>query len=198
MVEKKTLSKVVMLGDMGVGKTTLLNKFLGEKSSGKATVGQDFRKKDLKIGNAMVTLQVWDPAGQEKFQALGFAFYRGSNACLLAFDVSNKASFDKLDEWKKNFLEHASPAEPSKFPFILVGNKTDLARVVSEKDARDWCAKNGGCAYFETCATTGDGVEQAFGKCAELTAKSDESDAFGMPTSLGGATGAMKLDQASS
>lgn len=63
MVEKKILSKVVMLGDMGVGKTTLLNKFLGVKSSGKATLSQDFRKKDLKIGNAMVTLQVWDPAG---------------------------------------------------------------------------------------------------------------------------------------
>lgn len=63
MVEKRILSKVVMLGDMGVGKTTLLNSFLGGKPTSKATVGQDFRKKDVKIGNASVTLQVWDPAG---------------------------------------------------------------------------------------------------------------------------------------
>jgi small GTP-binding protein len=67
MVEKKILSKVCMLGDMAVGKTTLLNSFLGGKPTGKATVGQDFRKKDIKVGNAMVTLQVWDPSGQEKF-----------------------------------------------------------------------------------------------------------------------------------
>lgn len=143
----------------------------------------------------MVTMQVWDPAGQEQFQALGYAFYRGSNACILVFDVSNKASFDKLDEWKKNFLENASPADPSKFPFILIGNKTDQQRVVTDKEARDWCARNGAIPYFETQAVAGTGVETAFNKCAELTAKaSDSSDALGMPTSLGGASGAMKLD----
>ena len=66
MVEKKVLSKVVLLGDMGVGKTTLLNSFMGAGSA-KATVGSDFRKKDVKIGNTTNTLQVWDTAGQEQF-----------------------------------------------------------------------------------------------------------------------------------
>ena len=63
MVEKKVLSKVVMLGDINIGKTTLLNSFLGVTAPAKASVGQDFRKKEVKIGNNMVTLQVWDPAG---------------------------------------------------------------------------------------------------------------------------------------
>ncbi len=66
MVEKKVLSKVVLLGDMGVGKTTLLNSFMGAGQA-KATVGSDFRKKDVKVGNTTNTLQVWDTAGQEQF-----------------------------------------------------------------------------------------------------------------------------------
>ena len=67
MVEKKVLSKVVLLGDMGVGKTTLLNSFMGSGQAAKATVGSDFRKKDIKVGNTTNTLQVWDTAGQEQF-----------------------------------------------------------------------------------------------------------------------------------
>ncbi len=73
MVEKKVLSKVVLLGDMGVGKTTLLNSFMDESTTllnsfmgagqAKATVGSDFRKKDIKVGNTTNTLQVWDTAG---------------------------------------------------------------------------------------------------------------------------------------
>ena len=65
MVEKKVLTKVVLLGDMGVGKTTLLNSFMGGNQGSKATVGSDFRKKDVKVGNTTNTLQVWDTAGQE-------------------------------------------------------------------------------------------------------------------------------------
>ena len=66
MVEKKVLTKVVLLGDMGVGKTTLLNSFMGAGNK-QATVGTDTRKKDVKVGNTTNTLQVWDTAGQEQF-----------------------------------------------------------------------------------------------------------------------------------
>ena len=86
-------------------------------------------------------------------------------------------------------MEHAAPSDPAKFPFVLVGNKTDTARVVSEADAKSWCAQNGNCPYFETCATKGENVETAFRKCAELAAAQMGSSGFdmGMPTSLGGA-----------
>ncbi len=65
MVEKKAMAKVVLLGEMGVGKTTLLNSFMGNQGVSKATVGNDFKKKDLRVENTIVTLQVWDTAGQE-------------------------------------------------------------------------------------------------------------------------------------
>lgn len=71
-------------------------------------------------------MQVWDTAGQERFESIGYAFYRGANCCLLVFDVSNKESFNALDKWKKNFINNAAPAQPEKFPFLVIGNKTDL------------------------------------------------------------------------
>ena len=99
-----------------------------------------------------MNLQIWDTAGQEKFNALSHAFYRGSNACGLVFDLSNTKSFDTLDNWKKNFLENAAPDKPESFPFVLIGNKTDTRSMEGDK-AKAWCAKNGNIPYFETCAT---------------------------------------------
>lgn len=77
---------------------------------------------------------MWDTAGQEKHSAaIGSAFYRGANSCILTFDLSSSASFDRLDFWKQNFIEKASPANAETFPFIVVGNKTDLERAVTRE-----------------------------------------------------------------
>jgi len=77
------------------------------------------------VNNTIVTVQIWDTAGQEKYQSIGYAFYRGADCCALCFDLTNKASFDNLNKWKAGFLEHAGPSDPDNFPFILVGNKCD-------------------------------------------------------------------------
>ena len=72
----------------------------------KPTIGADFfsKKVEVKTGNPgevmNVTLQVWDTAGQERYQSLGAAFYRGAEACVLVFDITNAASFDHLSHWK--------------------------------------------------------------------------------------------------
>ena len=143
-----------------------------------------------------VVIQTWDTAGQERHMSIGFAFYRGSNCCVLVFDLSNQASFDRLGFWKKNFLEQAAPANPGAFPFIVVGNKTDAARVVSRETASAWCANNGGYEYLETCATSGDGVENLFVRAGTKVMEQmmSNNDDF-MPTSLSGAAGAMKIDR---
>ena len=98
---KKVLSKVVLLGDMGVGKTTLLSAYTGNAGKSGASMGPDFKKKDLKIGNVDVNLQIWDTAGQEQFQALGFSYYRGANCCVLVFSVADRKSFESLSMWRK-------------------------------------------------------------------------------------------------
>ena len=163
MVEaKKFLAKLVLLGDMNVGKTSLINKFSGGDANPQATVGTDFKTKSITIDGQQVTLQMWDTAGQEKHASIGFAFYRGANCCILTYDLSNQESFDRLDFWKRNFLDKASPQNAEQFPFVVVGNKTDQDRVVSRDTAEAWCQNNGGYGYFETCATSGEGVSDLF------------------------------------
>ena len=197
MVEaKKFLAKVVLLGDMNVGKTSLINKFSGGDANPQATVGTDFKTKSITIDGQQVTLQMWDTAGQEKHASIGFAFYRGANCCILTYDLSNQESFDRLDFWKRNFLDKASPQNAEQFPFVVVGNKTDQNRVVSRDTAEAWCQNNGGYGYFETCATSGEGVSDLFmftGRKAMSQANSNDDDF--MPSSLAGAQGAIKIDR---
>ncbi|KAH7836311.1 hypothetical protein Vadar_034516 [Vaccinium darrowii] len=153
-VRRRTLLKVIVLGDSGVGKTSLMNQYVHKRFSQqyKATIGADFVTKELQIDDRLVTLQIWDTAGQERFQSLGVAFYRGADCCVLVYDVNVMRSFDTLDNWHEEFLKQANPPDPKTFPFILLGNKIDIdggnSRVVSEKKAREWCASKGNIPYL--------------------------------------------------
>eukprot|EP00126_Sphaerothecum_destruens_P000085 Sdes_comp10104_c0_seq1m1708 len=152
---RKALLKVIILGDSGVGKTSLMSRFVNDRftSQYKATIGADFLSKEIMIGDRLVTLQIWDTAGQERFQSLGVAFYRGADCCVLCYDVSNSKSFETLDSWKDEFLVQSSPRDPENFPFVVLGNKIDLdGRTVSESRARQWCEMKNNIPYFETSA----------------------------------------------
>ncbi|CAI5441521.1 unnamed protein product [Caenorhabditis angaria] len=181
---KKALLKVIILGDSGVGKTSLMNQYVNRRFSNqyKATIGADFLTRDVQIDDRTVTLQIWDTAGQERFQSLGVAFYRGADCCVLAFDVTNAASFKSLDSWRDEFLIQASPRDPDHFPFVLLGNKVDLEsqRAVSSKRAQSWCQSKGNIPYYEVSAKEALNVEAAFLAIARdaLARESQESNDF--------------------
>ena len=96
--KKNHILKIVMLGDCAVGKTSLIQNYIRKQISQvyKPTIGADFHSKRLEVMDDQdgelksVTLQIWDTAGQERFQSLGRAFYRGAEACILVFDITNK------------------------------------------------------------------------------------------------------------
>ncbi|XP_077287338.1 RAS oncogene family member Rab7 [Arctopsyche grandis] len=162
---KKVLLKVIILGDSGVGKTSLMNQFVNNKFSNqyKATIGADFLTKEVVVDDRAVTVQIWDTAGQERFQSLGVAFYRGADCCVLVFDVSAPSTFKSLESWRDEFLIQASPRDPDNFPFVILGNKVDLEnRAVSAKRAQQWCQAKNGIPYFETSAKEALNVELAF------------------------------------
>eukprot|EP00298_Acanthocystis_sp_HF-20_P028317 c7010_g1_i1.p1 GENE.c7010_g1_i1~~c7010_g1_i1.p1 ORF type:complete len:212 (+),score=66.07 c7010_g1_i1:28-636(+) len=176
MSQKKVLLKVIILGDSGVGKTSLMNQYVNKKFSNqyKATIGADFLTKEVVIEDRLVTMQIWDTAGQERFQSLGVAFYRGADSCVLVFDVNVAKTFENLDSWRDEFLIQASPRDPDNFPFVVIGNKVDLdQRVVSQKRAISWCTGKGNIPYFETSAKDGINVEQAFQVVAKNAIKKD-------------------------
>jgi Ras-related protein Rab-7A len=162
---KKILLKVIILGDSGVGKTSLMNQYVNRKFSNqyKATIGADFLTKEVMVDDRMVTMQIWDTAGQERFQSLGVAFYRGADCCVLVYDVTMPNSFKTLDSWRDEFLIQASPRDPDHFPFVVIGNKIDCdTRAVAMRRAQQWCAAKGDIPYFECSAKEAINVEQAF------------------------------------
>jgi small GTP-binding protein len=171
-----TLLKVVILGDGGVGKSSLMTRFVKNEFDQQSfhTIGVEFLNKDIQVGNETYTMQIWDTAGQERFKSLRTPFYRGTDCCLLTFDVNDAKSFQNIPMWKKEFLNYADPPNPEKFPFLLIGNKVDLGkRVVSREEALKWCEENGNMPFFETSAKDNIDVEKAFIRAAELLKRSE-------------------------
>ncbi|KAF8603072.1 hypothetical protein BDV93DRAFT_523659 [Ceratobasidium sp. AG-I] len=177
----RVLLKVVILGDSGVGKTSLMNQFVNKRFNNqyKATIGADFLTKEVVVDARTVTLQLWDTAGQERFQSLGVAFYRGADCCVLVYDVNSSKSFDALDSWRDEFLIQASPHDPETFPFVVIGNKIDVEngqRQVSQKRALAWCQSKGNIPYIETSAKESINVEVAFRTTAQNALAREEED----------------------
>ncbi|KAH8950355.1 hypothetical protein BDL97_10G080800 [Sphagnum fallax] len=187
---KRTLLKVIILGDSGVGKTSLMNQYVNKKFSNqyKATIGADFLTKEVQVEDRLVTMQIWDTAGQERFQSLGVAFYRGADCCVLVYDVNVMKSFDNLDNWRDEFLIQASPSDVENFPFVVLGNKVDVdsgnSRVVSEKKAKAWCASKGNIPYFETSAKEDYNVDAAFQCIAKNALKNESEEEIYLPDTI--------------
>ncbi|KAI9034455.1 P-loop containing nucleoside triphosphate hydrolase protein [Hyaloraphidium curvatum] len=142
----KDVLKVVMIGDGGTGKTSIRNQVIHGRftSAYRATIGADFFTKEIYVAeeDRYVSMQIWDTAGQERFRALGAAFYRGADACVLVFDVTNLSSFEHIPAWLEDFIDKGAIKDPKRYPFILLGNKTDLAdeRVVNKQMGREMAA----------------------------------------------------------
>ncbi|KZC07808.1 Ras-related protein Rab-9A [Dufourea novaeangliae] len=166
--QRSTLLKVVILGDGGVGKSCLMNRFVSNHFDEHSfhTIGVEFLNKDIKINGEAYTLQIWDTAGQERFKTLRTPFYRGSDICLLTYAVDDRTSFKNLALWRSEFLYYADVQEESTFPFIVVGNKVDVPdseKQVSTEEAKAWCTENGDPPLVETSAKDATNVEAAFG-----------------------------------
>jgi len=174
--KKKVLLKIIILGESGVGKTALLQKYVMGKfiEEHKATIGADFLTKEITVEDKSVTLQIWDTAGQERFQSLGNVFYRGADACVLVYDIEKEETFQKIEEWKTNFLSQASPDDPSNFPFLLCGNKCDLesTRQVTPIQGQRYAESNK-MQFYETSALNGQNIDKAIRDIASIASEMD-------------------------
>jgi len=177
--KEAVLLKCVLLGDPAVGKTSVFHRFLkNEFSVGyKATIGADFYSKDIRIDDTEVILQIWDTAGQERYQSLGTSFYRGSDVCILIYDITAQQSFENLTKYVEQFINAAGTTDDpheSNFIFVVLGNKGDLLEdsqaqglsLVSNEEAERFCQERG-FKFFETSAKSGWQINEAFEYVAE-------------------------------
>lgn len=155
--------KLLLIGNSSVGKSSLLLRFTNDDfvtdDEASATIGVDFKIKNVDIENKRYKLSIWDTAGQERFRTLTSSYYRGAQGVILVYDVTNEESFNNLKVWFKE-LETYSNNDAIK---IVVGNKVDQSnlRKVSYQDGLS-LSNDFNAMFIECSAKTSIGVEQLF------------------------------------
>lgn len=156
------LFKIVLIGDPGVGKTCIVQRFkkgtFVERHG--STIGVDFTMKTLVVDSKKVKLQVWDTAGQERFRTITQSYYRSANAVVITYDITKKDTFKNVVRWTEDVKKYAPPNVLK----LLVGNKTDISesREVSIEEARACAAHYGMIDVLEASAKDATNVENAF------------------------------------
>ncbi|XP_077164966.1 ras-related protein Rab-36 [Paroedura picta] len=164
------ISKVVVVGDLYVGKTSLINRFCKDvfDRDYKATIGVDFEIERFEIVGVPYSLQIWDTAGQEKFKCIASAYYRGAEIIITVFDLADIQTLDHTKQWLQDALRENEPG--SSFIF-LVGTKKDLVSTAAcertELDAIRY-ANEMQAEYWSISAKTGENVKEFFSRVAAL------------------------------
>ena len=166
--------KIILVGDSGVGKTSILKKFINNEFNEdiKCTINIDFFSKSIKIDKNLYTnLKIYDTAGQEKYRALIKQYYQGTDGIILVFDLTNENSFNKLKSWINEVSDNTEKAQ-----IILVGNKADLIeRKIDEETAENF-AKQRDIKYIETSAKEGTNILLLFEELALDINKKKQND----------------------
>jgi small GTP-binding protein len=169
--------KLIMVGNVSVGKTAILQQFMNKKFCDQytCTINVDIKMQTLTLDDSnIVDLQIWDTCGQETYKHLTKQYYNNTNGCFLIFDLTNRSSFDDLPEWINDIRQNAS----KDIMIMLVGNKSDMIdkREIGFEEASEF-AKQYGIDYIETSAKSGVNVRLLFDVCClSLIKKSEEQD----------------------
>lgn len=153
--------KVCLLGDSGVGKSSLLLRFVNDRfdPNSTATIGASFMSKTFSFGEQSFRYQIWDTAGQERYKALAPMYYRGSHAAIFVYDITVENTFESLKRWVKELRQYG----PSNVILAVAGNKCDLldGREV-DKSVGEAYAKSINAVFVEVSALTAHNVNEMF------------------------------------
>jgi Ras-related protein Rab-1A len=160
------LFKLLLIGDSGVGKSSLLHRFADDeyKEDYISTIGVDFKFKTVEGADGkQVKLQIWDTAGQERFRTITSSYYRGAHGIVIVYDITDSESFANVKQWLHEINRYASENVNK----LLVGNKCDLEseRQVSLEQGKE-LAESLGLTFVETSAKSNSNVDQVFHKMA--------------------------------
>jgi small GTP-binding protein len=168
--------KIVIVGDSGTGKTSILNKFItNEYKEKERTIGTDYGSKILIYNETKIKLIIWDTAGQERFADIIKIFYKDANAVIITFDITNYHSFVNVKKWIEK-IRNGSEKNPY---IIIVGTKVDMENERAVENI-DMClffnGNNYEYDYIEVSAKDDINIKNLFDIITENLMKKNSSD----------------------
>ncbi|MFX1569842.1 MAG: Rab family GTPase [Promethearchaeota archaeon] len=163
IISEQLKYKLCVFGDQSVGKTSLTRRFVTKtfKEDLKMTIGTDITKKSLEVDGKNVVLQIWDFAGEERYQILFPSFVKGAHGGIFMYDITRENSLENIDTWLSFFKDKMGILS---VPIIIVGGKIDLEnlRTIDMEQAIDLAQLHNLDGYFECSSKTGQNVEKIF------------------------------------
>ena len=162
------LFKYIIIGDTEVGKSSIMLMFTEQhfQQAHDMTIGVEFDSRSVQLSDgAQANLEIWDTAGQESYLSITRSYYRGTDCCLLVYDVTRRESFDHLPRWLNEAKQNAS--NPN-LVLMLVGNKADLegSRQISRAEGKAFADLHG-MLFVELTAKNQNLVESVFVESAQ-------------------------------
>ena len=163
MTEGVESFKVVLVGESGVGKTSIITQFIDQtfQEDQQSTTGGTFSTKSVICDNGKtLKFEIWDTAGQERYRSLTKMFYKDAHAAVLVYDITRKDSFEELQNYWSQQIKESSP---SNIILAIAANKSDLIsqEAVEEEKAREF-ANELGAIFVSTTATTVESINELF------------------------------------
>jgi small GTP-binding protein len=162
--KNKLSFKVVVLGDSAVGKSSIVTRYVNKQfhEFQEPTIGAAFLTSKLDLEENQIKLDIWDTAGQERYRSLAPMYYRGAQAAIVVYDITNRSSFDGAINWIEELKKMTTHSL-----IFLIGNKSDLEDIREvDSDMVSNYARNNKCDFFETSAKSSLNVDMVFQKIA--------------------------------
>eukprot|EP01018_Ginkgo_biloba_P029946 Gb_39564 [translate_table: standard] len=163
-------AKLVLLGDMGAGKSSLVLRFVKGQffDYQESTIGAAFFSQTLAVNETTVKFEIWDTAGQERYHSLAPMYYRGAAAAIIVYDVTNLDSFTRAKKWVQELQRQGNP----NMVMALAGNKADMVEKIKvpSEEAKIYAQENG-LFFMETSAKTAQNVNELFYEIARRLPK---------------------------
>ncbi|XP_060798186.1 ras-related protein Rab-38 [Neoarius graeffei] len=159
--------KILVIGDLGVGKTSIIKRYVHQHFSAnyRATIGVDFGLKVLNLDQGTIRLQLWDIAGQERFGNMTRVYYRDALGALVVYDVTRSCTFEAVRKWKEDLDDKVSVSGGKQIAAVLLANKCDQDRddafAKTYAGMEQFCREHGFISWFETSAKENINIDEA-------------------------------------
>ena len=163
--------KIITLGNSGVGKSSIIKRFISDKFEAKtiSTIGFGSFNKEITLNNGKkIKLNLIDTAGQENYKALSISYIKNADGVLFVYAYDDPKSFEEITGWIQSFKENTKVDFQDKLPAILVGNKNDLELKIDKEEIDKLKEKYNFYDNFDTSAKDGKNINEVFQRMGEM------------------------------